>query len=590
MALDGSLQGSLGGLTLVLDVSGGGSGIDNITGLVSAGTNVTITGSGTFASPYVINAIASGGSGGTGTVTNVSVVTANGFSGTVSSASTTPAITLQTTVNGILKGNGTAITSAQSGTDYQAPGNYITSVSGDITINGPGAVIGTLSNTAVSAGSYTLASITVDSKGRIIDASNGTAGTGTVTSVAVSGKNGIGVAGSPITNSGTIDLSLGNITPTSVSTGIVSASTVNATGDIQAASGRITVSAATITGKLTGTTAVFSGIVSADAGINTTTVSAASIGVTGDINASTGRVIASAATITSKLTGNTAAFSGVVSADAGIRATIVSADSVNVTGDIRALTGRVLASAATISGVVSAATLNSSGDVQAPAGRITASAATFTSTVSASNLGGTNTGDVTLGGENYLTISGQVVSARPVNLASTNISGTLGVTNGGTGKNSVAVNKFLYASSSNTYSEDDYQDQAEGAYTGTIVWAGTTAPSGTTNHRYRWTRIGKFVNLAIVLNYGTAGTGVSQATMDLPAGAPTPNEWTGLGAANEHLYSGSGMLMTTTTAAPNVQSRGYMDVNASDTGYVAQATGASANYRVAIVNIQYWSA
>jgi hypothetical protein len=46
---------------------------------------------------------------GTGTVTSVSVVSANGFAGTVATATTTPAITLSTTITGILKGNGTAI-------------------------------------------------------------------------------------------------------------------------------------------------------------------------------------------------------------------------------------------------------------------------------------------------------------------------------------------------------------------------------------------------------------------------------------------------------------------------------------------------
>lgn len=53
-----------------------------------------------------------------GTVTSVSVATANGFSGTVATASSTPAITMQTTVTGLLKGNGTAISGATSGTDY----------------------------------------------------------------------------------------------------------------------------------------------------------------------------------------------------------------------------------------------------------------------------------------------------------------------------------------------------------------------------------------------------------------------------------------------------------------------------------------
>ncbi len=49
-----------------------------------------------------------------GTVTSVSVVSANGFAGTVATATTTPAITLTTTITGVLKGNGTAISAAAS--------------------------------------------------------------------------------------------------------------------------------------------------------------------------------------------------------------------------------------------------------------------------------------------------------------------------------------------------------------------------------------------------------------------------------------------------------------------------------------------
>lgn len=56
--------------------------------------------------------------GGTGTVTTVSVVSANGLAGTVANATTTPAITLSTTVTGILKGDGTTISAASAGTDY----------------------------------------------------------------------------------------------------------------------------------------------------------------------------------------------------------------------------------------------------------------------------------------------------------------------------------------------------------------------------------------------------------------------------------------------------------------------------------------
>lgn len=61
------------------------------------------------------------GGGGSGTVTSVSVATANGFAGTVANPTTTPAITVKTSVTGLLKGNGTAVSAATAGADYLAP-------------------------------------------------------------------------------------------------------------------------------------------------------------------------------------------------------------------------------------------------------------------------------------------------------------------------------------------------------------------------------------------------------------------------------------------------------------------------------------
>lgn len=66
-----------------------------------------------------------------GTVTSVSVVSANGFAGTVATATTTPAITISTTITGVLSGNGTAISgSAITQHDVLVGGasNAITSV------------------------------------------------------------------------------------------------------------------------------------------------------------------------------------------------------------------------------------------------------------------------------------------------------------------------------------------------------------------------------------------------------------------------------------------------------------------------------
>ena len=59
-------------------------------------------------------------------VTAISVASANGLAGT-SSGGATPALTLSTTITGLLKGNGTAISAATSGTDY-APATSGTSI------------------------------------------------------------------------------------------------------------------------------------------------------------------------------------------------------------------------------------------------------------------------------------------------------------------------------------------------------------------------------------------------------------------------------------------------------------------------------
>jgi hypothetical protein len=75
------------------------------------GTGVTISGS------WPNQTIAATG---TGTVTAVSVVSANGLAGT-SSGGATPALTLSTSITGVLKGNGTAISAATAGTDYVTP-------------------------------------------------------------------------------------------------------------------------------------------------------------------------------------------------------------------------------------------------------------------------------------------------------------------------------------------------------------------------------------------------------------------------------------------------------------------------------------
>jgi hypothetical protein len=98
-------------VTGILPVANGGTA--TATPSLVQGTGVTI--SGTWPN-QTINATGTGG-----TVTSASVVTANGFAGTVATATTTPAITLTTSITGVLKGNATAISAAVAGTDYVSP-------------------------------------------------------------------------------------------------------------------------------------------------------------------------------------------------------------------------------------------------------------------------------------------------------------------------------------------------------------------------------------------------------------------------------------------------------------------------------------
>ena len=65
--------------------------------------NVTIGAGLTF-----VGGVLAANGAGIGTVTSVSIVSANGFAGTVATPTTTPAITLTTTINGIVYGNGTS--------------------------------------------------------------------------------------------------------------------------------------------------------------------------------------------------------------------------------------------------------------------------------------------------------------------------------------------------------------------------------------------------------------------------------------------------------------------------------------------------
>jgi hypothetical protein len=138
-----SVAGTVQGLTLTGGITQGGS-----TGTITLGGAITLTSSnittalgfnpvqlGSFS---VTTASASGGGSlafnsstgvftftppapPVGTVSSVSFTAANGFTGSVATATSTPAISVGTSITGLLKGNGTSISAAVAGTDYFLP-------------------------------------------------------------------------------------------------------------------------------------------------------------------------------------------------------------------------------------------------------------------------------------------------------------------------------------------------------------------------------------------------------------------------------------------------------------------------------------
>ena len=130
------------------------------------GADITITGT------YPSFTIAYSGTPSSGTVTIASVVSANGFAGTVATDTTTPAITISTSITGILIGDGTsgAISAATAGTDYVIPSGSITGNAATVTTNADltGVITSTGNATVIASQTGTGSKFVVDTSPTLI--------------------------------------------------------------------------------------------------------------------------------------------------------------------------------------------------------------------------------------------------------------------------------------------------------------------------------------------------------------------------------------------------------------------------------------
>jgi hypothetical protein len=151
------------------------------------------------------------------------------------------------------------------------------------------------------------------------------------------------------------------------------------------------------------------------------------------------------------------------------------------------------------------------------------------------------------------------------------VSGVLPQANGGTG----SATFFNAGATDATYSDS-------------ITWDGTP-PSGSTTHRYSWSKSGGVVSFEIRLNYSVAGTTNATLIIALPTGMPAPVYLSGVGTSDTVRMINGAIAVTATL--PSLTRQAYIRRNSGGTGFelVTQLNSSSISATTAFFSGAYFT-
>lgn len=156
-----------------------------------------------------------------------------------------------------------------------------------------------------------------------------------------------------------------------------------------------------------------------------------------------------------------------------------------------------------------------------------------------------------------------------------------------------AANKIIQYTGAGTAQLVDLELGTEAAYSGTITWTASSAPSGSSNLRQFFTRVGNMVTWQISLQYASAGTAVTNLSLTFPTEFPTPVIPAGFSGANARIAGGDPLrLLTSITSSVLITNALCVSRNAADNGFVIAPTTTftSGNYAAFIMSGQYFTA